>query len=261
MTAAAGAFLGVDSSLTGRRWLGPSAEVERQAEAISQNTGLPDVLSRILAGRGVDAAEAEGFLAPSLRDLMPDPSHLLDMDKAAKRIFSALQSGERIAVFADYDVDGATSAAQLLSWFSALGNQATLYIPDRLKEGYGPNNTAMEMLGKDHDLVICVDCGTVAIEPIQKAVDAGADVIVLDHHLGGETLPAALAVVNPNRQDETSDYTYLCAAAVVFLTLVAVNRHFRDAGNKTPPLLDMLDLVAPLALWPMSLHWLASTAL
>jgi len=238
------AFLNVESSLTGRRWVGPSSEVERQAEAIAQATSLPDVLARVLAGRGVLPNEAEAFLAPSLRELMPDPSSLKDMDKAAERIFAALQSGERIAIFADYDVDGATSAAQLLNWFKALGTEATLYIPDRLKEGYGPNDAAMEMLGKAHDLIICVDCGTVANGPVQVAVDNSADVIILDHHLGGETLPPALAVVNPNRQDEVSEHTYLCAAGVVFLTLVAVNRHYRDAGIKAPPLLDMLDLVA-----------------
>ena len=238
------AFLNVESSLTGRRWVGPSSEVERQAEAIAQATSLPDVLARVLAGRGVLPNEAEAFLAPSLRELMPDPSSLKDMDKAAERIFAALQSGERIAIFADYDVDGATSAAQLLIWFKALGTEATLYIPDRLKEGYGPNDAAMEMLGKAHDLIICVDCGTVANGPVQVAVDNGADVIILDHHLGGETLPPALAVVNPNRQDEVSEHTYLCAAGVVFLTLVAVNRHYRDAEIKAPPLLDMLDLVA-----------------
>jgi len=238
------AFLNVESSLTGRRWVGPTSEVERQAEAIAQATSLPDVLARVLAGRGVLPNEAEGFLAPSLRELMPDPSSLKDMDKAAERIFTALQTGQRIAIFADYDVDGATSAAQLIIWFKALGTTATLYIPDRLKEGYGPNDAAMEQLGKAHDLVICVDCGTVANGPVQVAVDQGADVIILDHHLGGETLPPALAVVNPNRQDETSEHTYLCAAGVVFLTLVAVNRHYRAAGIQAPPLLDMLDLVA-----------------
>lgn len=237
-------YLGVTASLTGRRWIGPDGEVERQAEAISQATGLPDTLSRVLASRGVGAMEAEAFLSPSLRDLMPDPSSLKDMDKAALRIFKALQARERIAIFADYDVDGATSAAQLLIWFSALGTEATLYIPDRIKEGYGPNDVAMKSLGAVHDLIICVDCGTVAHGAVQIAVDAGADVIILDHHLGGETLPPAVAVVNPNRQDETSEHTYLCAAAVVFLTLVAVNRHFREAGISAPPLLDMLDLVA-----------------
>jgi len=238
------AFLGVELSLTGRRWIGPTAEVERQAEAIAQATGLPDTLARILASRGVAPTEAEVFLAPSLRELMPDPSSFKDMDKAAARIFAALQNRERIAIFADYDVDGATSAAELLGWFGALGHTPTLYIPDRLTEGYGPNDAAMQSLGAAHDLVICVDCGTVAHGPIQKAVNAGADVIVLDHHLGAETLPPALAVVNPNRQDETSEFTYLCAAGVVFLTLVAVNRHFREAGISAPPLMDMLDLVA-----------------
>jgi len=238
------AYLNVESSLTGRRWVGPSSEVERQAEAIAQATSLPDVLARVLAARGVQPHEAEAFLAPSLRDIMPDPSSLKDMDTAAARIFEALQAGQRIAIFADYDVDGATSAAQLLIWFKALGTEATLYIPDRLTEGYGPNDAAMEALGKAHDLVICVDCGTVANGPVQVAVDQGADVIILDHHLGGETLPPAVAVVNPNRQDEVSEHTYLCAAGVVFLTLVAVNRHYRAAGIQAPPLLDMLDLVA-----------------
>ncbi len=238
------AYLGIECSLTHRRWLGPDAAVERQAEALAQATGLPDVLTRVLASRGVQPAEVETFLSPSLRALMPDPLSLKDMDKAAERIFDALQNHQRIAIFADYDVDGATSAAQLLGWFSALGTTATLYIPDRLLEGYGPNDSAMQSLGAAHDLIICVDCGTVANGPVQVAVDAGADVIVLDHHLGGETLPPALAVVNPNRQDETSEHGYLCAAGVVFLTLVAVNRHFREAGIKTPPLLDMLDLVA-----------------
>ncbi|MCF6271778.1 MAG: single-stranded-DNA-specific exonuclease RecJ [Rhodobacteraceae bacterium] len=238
------AYLGIETSLTGRRWLGPPPETERQAEALSQATTLPDVLSLILASRGVQPSEVDDFLSPSLRALMPDPSLLKDMDKAAARIFKALQGNEHIAIFADYDVDGATSAAQLLGWFKELGHSATLYIPDRLKEGYGPNEPAMKALAQEHSLIICVDCGTVAHAPIKVAVEAGADVIVLDHHLGGETLPPALAVVNPNRQDEESEYTYLCAAGVVFLTLVAVNRHYREAGIKAPPLMDMLDLVA-----------------
>ncbi len=237
-------FLGVETSLTGRKWVGASAEAERQSEAITQATGLNVTLARVLASRGVDSLEAEGFLKPSLRELMPDPSSLKDMDKAAARIFEALQAHQRIAIFADYDVDGATSAAQLIIWFEALGVSPTLYIPDRLKEGYGPNEPAMKKLGAAHDLIICVDCGTVANAPVQAAVDQGADVIILDHHLGGETLPPALAVVNPNRQDEESEYTYLCAAGVVFLALAAVNRHYRAAGLKAPPLLELLDLVA-----------------
>lgn len=238
------AYLDVELSLTGRRWVGPGLEVERLAETIAQNTHLPDMVARILAAREVGPQAAEAFLTPSIRELMPDPLSLKDMDKAARRIFEALQAKQKIAIFADYDVDGATSAAQLLTWFKALGSAATLYIPDRLKEGYGPNNAAMEHLGKTHDLIICVDCGTVAHAPVQVAVNEGADVIILDHHLGAESLPPALAVVNPNRQDEVSEHTYLCAAGIVFLTLVAINRHFREVGIKTPPLLDMLDLVA-----------------
>lgn len=237
-------FLGVSDSLTGRRWVGPSLDVERQAEAISQQTGLPDILARMLAARGVLPDAAQTYLTPSLRDLMPDPSGFLDMDKAAARIVAAVNTGEKIAIFADYDVDGGTSAALLQAWLAVLGKTATLYIPDRIIEGYGPNDAAMEMLGKAHDLVICVDCGTVSHGPIALANDAGADVIVIDHHQGGETLPPALAVVNPNRQDEDSDYTYLCAAAVVFLTLAAANRLLRGMGTHEPPLIPMLDLVA-----------------
>ncbi|HGG64413.1 MAG TPA: single-stranded-DNA-specific exonuclease RecJ, partial [Rhodobacteraceae bacterium] len=154
----------------------------------------------------------------------------------------ALQSGERIAIFADYDVDGGTSAALLLDYLRRMGRDATLYIPDRIKEGYGPNVPAMEKLAQDHSLIVCVDCGTLSHEPIAAA--KRADVVVLDHHLGGEVLPPAVAVVNPNRQDESGDYGQLCAAGVVFLMLVEVNRQMRDTGQKGPDLMAMLDLVA-----------------
>ncbi len=237
-------FLGVSSSLTGRKWVGPSANSERLAEAIAQQSGLPDMLARVLASRGVNPSEAEAFLSPSIRELMPDPSKFLDMDKAAKRLVAAINNNDRIAIFADYDVDGGSSAALVLAWLNALGKTATLYVPDRILEGYGPNDTAMEKLGKSHDLVICVDCGAVSISPVRVANAAGADVIILDHHLGGEELPPALAVVNPNRQDETGDYHYLCAAAVVFLALAACNRLLREAGKPEPALMPMLDLVA-----------------
>jgi single-stranded-DNA-specific exonuclease len=185
--------------------------------------------------------EAAAYLAPLLRDLMPDPSSLRDMDAAAVRLVRAVSAGERIAIFADYDVDGGSAAALLIWWLRALGRPATLYIPDRIDEGYGPNVPAMQTLGAAHDLILCVDCGTLSHEPIAAA---GCDVVVLDHHLGGETLPPALAVVNPNRQDETGDLAYLCAAGVVFLLLVAANRELRAAGAAPPPLLPLLDLVA-----------------
>jgi single-stranded-DNA-specific exonuclease len=237
------AFLGVEASLTGRRWVGPTIEVERASEALAQETGLAGALCQVLARRGVGASEAQAFLTPQLRDLLPDPHMLKDMQVAAARFLQAVQKGERIAVFADYDVDGGTSAALLIDWLRQMGRDVTLYVPDRIEEGYGPNVPAMEMLAGAHDLIVCVDCGTLSFEPIAAA--KGADVIVLDHHLGAETLPEALAVVNPNRQDESGDLGYLCAAGVVFLMLVEVRRQMRAAGAATgPDLMALLDLVA-----------------
>ncbi|WP_390913258.1 single-stranded-DNA-specific exonuclease RecJ [Pseudosulfitobacter sp. SM2401] len=236
------AFLGVEASLTGRRWVGPPVEVDRAAEAIAQQTDLPRPVAQVLARRGVDAADAAAFLEPSLRDLLPDPRSLRDMEKAAGRFLAAVRSRQRIAIFADYDVDGGSSAALLIVWLRTLGMQATLYIPDRIDEGYGPNDEAMAALAAKHDLIICVDCGTLSHGPIAAA--KGADVIVLDHHLGSETLPEALAVVNPNRQDEDGALAHLCAAGVVFLMLVEAGRQMREAGAKGPDLMALLDLVA-----------------
>ncbi|MCX7300539.1 MAG: single-stranded-DNA-specific exonuclease RecJ [Rhodobacterales bacterium] len=236
------AFLNVEASLTGRRWQGPSLEEDRLAEALARDAGLPLPLARILAARGVTAPEAAGFLKPRLRDLLPDPMVLRDMDAAAGRFVRAVEKAQRIAVFADYDVDGGASAALLLTWLRQVGRQATLYIPDRIDEGYGPNEPAMAELAARHDLIVCVDCGTLSHGPIAAA--KGSDVIVLDHHLGGETLPPAIAVVNPNRQDESGDLGHLCAAGVVFLMLVEVNRRLRAQGRAVPDLMEMLDLVA-----------------
>ncbi|PRD37758.1 UNVERIFIED_CONTAM: recJ [Trichonephila clavipes] len=236
------AFLNVEASLTGRRWLGPDPSVTRQAEALAQATRLPAALCQILAERGVAPQEAQAFLAPALRDLLPDPLSLRDMGAAAERFLKALRGRERIAIFADYDVDGGSSAALLLTWLRAMGRPATLYIPDRIEEGYGPNVPAMQALAAAHDLIICVDCGTLSHEPIAAA--QGADVVVLDHHLGGETLPEAVAVVNPNRQDEDGSLAHLCAASVVFLLLVEANRRLRAEGVQGPDLMALLDLVA-----------------
>jgi single-stranded-DNA-specific exonuclease len=235
-------FLGVDASLTGRKWVGPGVEVERATQVLLQQTELPQALCQVLARRGVDAAEAEQFLSPSLRELLPDPRSLRDMEKAATRFLAAVKARQRIAVFADYDVDGGSSAALLLVWLRDMGCQATLYVPDRIDEGYGPNDEAMAALAAKHDLIICVDCGTLSHGPVAAAV--GADVIILDHHLGGETLPDAVAVVNPNRQDEDGALAHLCAAAVVFLMLVEAGRQLREAGTQGPDLMAMLDLVA-----------------
>ncbi len=236
------AFLNVETSATGRRWVGPDAESLRLAEAMAQITKLPLPLCVTLVKRGVTPEDVPSYMAPALRDLLPDPLTLRDMDKATKRFLAALKSRQRIAIFADYDVDGGASAALLLVWLRAMGHSATLYIPDRIDEGYGPNVPAMEGLARDHDLIVCVDCGTLSHEPIAAA--KAADVVVLDHHLGAETLPAAHAVVNPNRQDEDGGLAHLCAASVVFLMLVEANRQLRAEGVTGPDLMAMLDLVA-----------------
>ena len=235
------AFLNVTQSLTGRRWIGPGLEAARQAEAMMQATRLPMAVCQTLVARNVTPDQATGFLNPALRDLLPDPLTLRDMEKAAARFLRAVNARQRIAIFADYDVDGGSSAALLILWLRALGAQATLYIPDRIDEGYGPNVPAMQELGSRHDLIICVDCGTLSHDPIAAA---GCDVVVLDHHLGAETLPPAFAVVNPNRQDESGDLAHLCAAGVVFLMLVEANRQLRGTGAQGPDLMGLLDLVA-----------------
>jgi single-stranded-DNA-specific exonuclease len=242
-------FLGVDSSLGGRRWLNAlDTRAEAAALRIAQIHGLPDVVSRVLAGRGIGDAEALGFLEPRLRDLMPDPSTLTDMDAAAARLADAIEGGETVAIFGDYDVDGAASAALLWRYLSHFGLTATIRIPDRITEGYGPNPEAMRELADDGaSLIVTVDCGTASFEPVEAARAVGVDVVVLDHHQTGPELPAARAVVNPNRQDDLSGLGHLCAAGVVFMTLVALSRELRRRGRPAaslPDIFGMLDLVA-----------------
>ena len=238
------AFLGVESSVLSRRWVGPGAEVERLGLAIAQRLDAPEILGRVLAARGVGPDQAAAFLAPTLRDLTPDPATLKDMESAATRLAEAATSGAKVAIFGDYDVDGAASSALLVEWLSHFGQRPTVYIPDRIDEGYGPNEAAMTALAERHDLIICVDCGTLSHGPIAAARKAGAAVIVADHHMAGETLPEADAVVNPNRHDDESGMGHLCAAGVVFLLLVAANRRLRAMGAESPDLMGLLDLVA-----------------
>ena len=235
-------FLGVEHSLTGRRWIGPSQVVERQALNLSQQNDLPLPLCNVMARLGVAVGEVDDFLNPTLRATMTDPKSLKDCTVAAKLIMEATEGTRAVAIFADYDVDGGSSAALLFDFFAHFFIKPTLYVPDRINEGYGPNPEAMQKLASKHDLIICVDCGTVSHDALASA--AGADVVVLDHHLGGETLPPAKAVVNPNRQDETGDLSHLCAAAVVFLVLIEAARLMRENGKTPPNLLDALDLVA-----------------
>lgn len=234
--------LEVEVSLTGKRWIAPAAELERHATVITREAQLPQPVAMLLAQRGVLPEKATSFLNPTLRDLLPDPRNLRDINKAAARILTAATTRQKIAIFADYDVDGGSSAALLIDWLRQLGHDATIYVPDRIDEGYGPNIPAMQELGAAHDLIICVDCGTLSHEPIAAA---DCDVVVLDHHLGGAELPECVAVVNPNRQDETGEWGHLCAAAVVFLVLVEMNRELRKVHDKIgPDLMAMLDLVA-----------------
>jgi single-stranded-DNA-specific exonuclease len=215
----------------------------RAAEALEQTTRLPPALCAILARRGVTADEAESYLAPALRDLLPDPRSLRDMETAARLWVSAARGGKRIAVFADYDVDGGSSAALLVTWLREIGAPSpTLYVPDRIDEGYGPNAPAIAALARAHDLIVCVDCGTLSHDALAAA--GKVPVVVLDHHLGGDTLPEVAAVVNPNRQDEDGTLGHLCAAGVVFLMLVEAGRQLREAARKGPDLIGMLDLVA-----------------
>lgn len=234
------AYLGVERSATGRTWRGLDPAQERLAEAIAQ-AGHPHALARHLARRGVAPDASEGFLDPKLRDLLPDPRSLRDMEVAAGRLVAAARGGERVAIFADYDVDGGASAALLVWWLRGMGRTATTYVPDRIAEGYGPNAAAMARLAAAHDLIVCVDCGTAAHDALAAA--AGTDVVVLDHHKASETLPPALAVVNPCRQDEDGALAHLCAATVTFLCLVEANRLLRADGADAPDLMAMLDLV------------------
>ncbi len=236
------------TSLTGREWIQRAAE-ERDVIALMQRHGLPEIVARVLAARGVPLDEVETFLTPSLKAALPDPSHLQDMDAAAERVAAAVMSGERVAIFGDYDVDGATSSALLMRYFRALGAEPIVYIPDRVKEGYGPNAPALLALKEcGASVVITVDCGTLAFEPLVAAHQAGLDVIVVDHHIGEVRLPKALAVVNPNRLDETSPHRQLAAVGVTFLLVVAVNRTLRKTGffvsQREPDLRQWLDLVA-----------------
>lgn len=240
-------FLDVRQSATGLAWAHRlDQRQENIAMAIAQSHGVPDIVARVLAGRGVDQDGAARFLDPTIRDLLPDPRSLTDMEKAAARIADAVARREKVAIFGDYDVDGAASSALMKRFFAHYGIDAEIYIPDRIFEGYGPNPEAMrELVSRGARLIVTVDCGTNSGPSIDAANEAGADVVVLDHHQVGGALPAAVAIVNPNREDDLSGQGHLCAAGVVFVTLVRVVGLLRERGHVAPPdLLGWLDLVA-----------------
>ncbi len=239
--------LDVGRSLSGRRWVWRTGE-DRVGLGIAQRLGVPEIVGRLLAARGVGIEAAADFLDPTLRALLPDPSMLVDMDAAAERIAYAVRTGETVAVFGDYDVDGAASGALLIGLLRGLGCEVLHYVPDRLTEGYGPNAPALRALvARGARLIVCVDCGTAAAEAL-AAVAGQADIVVLDHHKAEGPPPSIVATVNPNRLDDRSGMTMLCAAAVAFLTAVATIRVLRRQGffqgRAEPDLLGLLDLVA-----------------
>jgi len=242
-------FLGVGRSLTGRRWM-PRLEDDRLALQLAQQAEIPELVARVLAARGVTPETCEAHLNPTLKNYLPDPSSVADMDVAADRISRAIIGEEHVAVFGDYDVDGATSSALLKRYFEMVGAQLRIYIPDRIKEGYGPNAPAfMKLKDLGVSLIITVDCGTMAHKPLGIAKERGLDVVVVDHHQAEPQLPPAVAVVNPNRLDDTSGLGQLAAVGVVFLLLVALNRSLRAKGwfegeRREPNLLELLDLAA-----------------
>jgi single-stranded-DNA-specific exonuclease len=237
----------VTSSLSGRRWLWRTGE-DRVAAGIAQRLEVPEIVSRLLAARGIGIDAAADFLEPTLRVLLPDPSVLTDMDVAADRLADAVRVGETVAVYGDYDVDGACSAALMVGFLRTLGCVVHHHVPDRIKEGYGPNAVALAgLVARGASLIVCVDCGTAAAEAL-SVVSGQAEVIVLDHHKTEGPPPSILATVNPNRLDDRSGLGILCAAGVSFLTAIATVRALRRlgffAGRAEPDLIGLLDLVA-----------------
>ncbi len=243
-------FLGVERSASCRVWRDRlDARANQTALALVQRLGLPELLARVLAGRGVTPDDAEAYLDPTVKSLLPDPDTLTDMPAAATRLADAVERKENVAILGDYDVDGATSAALLVRVLRACGLDPIFHIPDRLFEGYGPNVETVRMLAARVSLLVTVDCGTTSIEALEEARKLGLDVVVIDHHQAPEQLPPARAIVNPNRQDDLSKLGYLAAVGVVFIVAVALLRELRKRGfwNETrrePDLLAFLDLVA-----------------
>ena len=241
-------FLNVSRSITGRAWTDRLDDNQsRIAQAITQRLGVSEIVARIIAGRGVSIEGAEEYLNPTIRGLMPDPSSLADMDRLAPRLVQAITNNEKVALFGDYDVDGAASCALMSRYLHHFGLDPEVYIPDRIFEGYGPNIAAIDkLIDAGATLIVTLDCGTVSAGPIAHARGRGVEVLVVDHHLSDHGVPeAATAVVNPNRADDISGLGYLCAAGVTFMVLVATNRLLRQRGDTgQPDLMQLLDLVA-----------------
>ncbi len=243
------AFLGIEQSISGQRWVPRLDQAgQNRALAMAQVHGLPELIARVLAGRGVGVDEAPAFLDPTIRSLMPEPYSLTDCEQAAIRLADAIRRRERVAIFGDYDVDGAASSALLWRFLAHFGIDARIYIPDRIFEGYGPNPSAIrQLIAAGAQLIVTVDCGSTSHEALAAAAQEKCDVLVIDHHQMGDNLPPCVALVNPNRQDDLSGQGHLCAAGVVFMVLVATARILRERGDARAASLDLLrhlDLVA-----------------
>lgn len=243
-------ILDVEQSYMQARWVLAPAE-QAQIEQIARQYDLPEIVARLLASRGVSVGEVEEFLNPRLGRNFPDPFSLAGMAEAASFIADAIRQNRKIGILGDFDVDGATSTALLVRFLRHCGMEAPFYIPDRLKEGYGPSEKAFQTLKEQGaELVIICDCGITAFEPIKSGRAMGLDIIVIDHHQAEDTLPEANHVINPKRQDDTSGFDMLAACGVTFLTAVAVNARlretgwFKERGIAEAPLKDMLDIVA-----------------
>ena len=241
-------FLNIAKSIKGQVWQARPLD-QRTATAISQRLELPEIIGRVMAARGVSVDDSEAWLNPTIRGLMPKPSALMDLEKGAARLAQAIITHEKIGVISDYDVDGVSSAALLLRFLRAVGSDAMVYIPDRISEGYGPSEMAVTALKEQGaELLLTLDCGVLSHDPLAHAADLGFTTIIVDHHQAEAELPHALAVINPNRQDDISGQSHLCAAGVVFLLLAATNKVLREKGHYAtslePNMLQWLDLVA-----------------
>lgn len=236
-------------SALGKTWLLKQVSIRHIHSLIQQHPNISELIARLLAIKGVDAANVSSFLNPKIRDLLPDPMHLLGMNEGIERVIQVIDTKQKICVFGDYDVDGATSSALLKRFFKEIGIDIDVYIPDRILEGYGPSSEAMyKIKNTGAKLVITVDCGASSFEALQVAKNLDLDVIVIDHHMMGDSMPETVAVINPNRLDETSEYRYLAAVGVSFLFVVGLCAKLRDGGffdsTQEPHLMSYLDLVA-----------------
>ena len=238
------------TSISGKKWIFKKFELN-DIRKFCEDYNLSEIVGKLLAIRKNNIQDINLFLKPTIKNLLPNPMHLKDMNNAVERTYKCIKENELISIFGDYDVDGASSTALLVRYFLNIKQKTKIHIPDRKKEGYGPNVESFNNLIKSgSNIIITVDCGTLSFEPIKIAQKQNVDVIVLDHHQSDIKLPNAHALVNPNRYDDTSELNYLCAAGVCFMYLVALNKKLRDSGwfnennIKEPNVLNFLDLVS-----------------